>query len=113
MRKTLIAAIIVVAILLAAAIGIIVYMESAPSEQGDETTVPETSTVQPSEEAETEEPVETTEETVGISLPTENPDEVTPEVTFGEEDIVPPVTGDIPTGETEDPDANETPEDIF
>lgn len=93
MRKKLIAAIIVVLLLIAAAVGVIVYMESGP---GDAT-----------------EP-EVTEETVGISLPTEDPDEVTPEDSFGENDVVPPATDGIEyTGETENPDSNETPEDIF
>lgn len=110
MKKKLIAAIVVALILLAAAIGVIVYMEREPSEDPQQTTAPEASTAEPTEESE---PVETTEETVGISLPTEDPDEVTPEVTFGEEDIVPPVTGETTPMETEGPDANETPEDEF
>lgn len=109
MKKKLIAAIVVVLILLAAAIGVIVYMEKEPTEDPQQTTAPEASV----ETTEATDPVETTEETVGISLPTEDPDEVTPEVTFGEEDIVPPVTGETAPAETEGPDANETPEDEF
>lgn len=113
MRKKLITALIVVCILLAAAVGVLVYMESRPSEQPGETTAPAVTETQGV--AETTQPVETTEETVGISLPAENPDEVTPEDTFGEEALVPPVTsgGENVPETTEDPDANETPEDIF
>lgn len=117
MNKKLIAVLIVLAVLLAAAIGVVVYLESSTPEETkpgvqDETvitTAPEESSVEPSEEE-----IETTEETVGISLPTEDPDDVTPEETFGEEDEVPPVTvdPDVPAT-TEDPDANETPEDTF
>ena len=112
MRKKLIAAIIAVLILIAAAVGVIVFMESKPAEQPGETSssdVPATVT----EPAETEPAVETTEETVGLTFPTENPDDVTPEDTFAEEDVVPPVTGDPTIGETEGPDANEGPEDEF
>ena len=115
MRKKLIAAIIAVLLLIAAAVAVIFYMENRPAEQTEETTVP-TSTPVETEPAATEEPTEPTEpteETVGLTFPTENPDDVTPEDTFGEDDEVPPVTGDPTTGETEGPDANETPEDKF
>ena len=113
MRKKLIAAIIVVLILLAAAVGVIVYMEKAPAEAGEETTAPATTVPATSGDETTEAPVETTEETVGLSLPTEDPDDVTPEATFGEEDIMPSVPVETGTGETEGPDANESPEDVF
>lgn len=113
MNKKLIALLIVLAVLLAAAIGVVVYLESDSPEQ----TTPGTeddSVVTTAPEDPTDEVIETTEETVGISLPTEDPNEVSPEETFGEEDEVPPVTvdPDVPAT-TEDPDANETPEDIF
>lgn len=112
MRKTLIAAIIVALVLLAAAIGVIVYMEKVPSEPGKETTAPATSATETTEMP-AESTVETTEETVALSLPTENPEEVTPEVTFGEEEDIPSFPVETGTGETEDPDANLTPEDEF
>ncbi len=93
MRKKLIAAIIAALLLLAVAVGVIVYMER-------DSGVPNGS--------------EPTEETVGLSLPTENPDEVAPEDSFDQEDLVPPVTaGSENSGETESPDDNETPHDYF
>ena len=80
------------AVLLAVAVGVIVYLECDP---GKTTTEP-------------------TEETVGLSLPTENPDEVTPEDSFDADDLVPPATvGSENSGETESPDDNETPHDYF
>jgi hypothetical protein len=115
MRKKLIAAIIAVLLCVAAAVCVIMYMENKPVEQPDETTAPVTTPVE-TEAAGTEattEPTEPTEETVGLTFPTEDPSDVAPEDTFGEDDVVPPVTGDSTTGETEDPDANETPEDEF
>ena len=88
MRKKLIAAIIVLLVLVAAGVGVIVYMETRnPSEQTGvslpATSAPETT------EAETEAPEQSVEATAGISLPTEESDEVTPEVTFGPEDTTP------------------------
>ena len=117
MRKKLIAALIAVCILLAAAVGVLIYMENKPSQQPDDGTEPETTAAvddTSSDPVETTEVIETTEETVGISLPTEDPDTAAPEETFGEEDVLPPATVDpeIPAT-TEDPDANETPEDVF
>ncbi len=102
LKKKLIAVIIALLLLIAAAVGVIVYMES----NGGETTGSESGVTDSKDN-------EATEETVGLSLPTENSDEVAPDVTFGGENIVPPVTSNTDTGETEDPDANETPEDEF
>ena len=66
--------------------------------------------------ADTEAP-ETTEpaqETVGISLPTEDPADAMPEETFGQENEVPDYTMDPDaTAGTEDRESNETPEDVF
>lgn len=106
MRKKLIAAIIVLLCLVAAAVGVIIFMESKPGESsGSENAVTD---------FETQDPVETTEETVGLSLPTEDPGEVAPEDSFDEDAFLPPATGSSGnSGETESPDANETPEDIF
>ena len=121
MRKKLITALVVAAILLAAAVGVIMFLESNPGETptpGVETTAPAGDNTKPSDAAtEPSEPAETTEpveETVGISLPTEDPDDVFPEETFGEEDEVPPITVDpsAPPA-TEDRDSNELPEDEF
>ena len=96
MRKKLIAAIIAVLFMIAAAVGVIVYMERDPGKTGDAGSS------------------ESTEETVGLSLPTEDPSEAAPEDSFGEDDIAPPATaGSENPGQTEDPDSNETPEDIF
>lgn len=99
MRKKLITAIIVVLFLIATAVGTIVYLENKPGES----TIPES----------TGNPVETTEETVGLSLPTENPNDVPPEDSFGDDDAAPAATGSAIPSETEDPDANESPEDEF
>jgi hypothetical protein len=112
MRKKLIVAIIAVLFCIAAAVAVIVYMENRPTELPEETTAPTSAPVE-TETPATEEATEPTEETVGLTFPTENPDDVTPEDTFGEDDVVPPVTGDYTSGETEDPDANEGPEDEF
>lgn len=112
MKKTLIAALIVVSLLLAAAVGVIVYMESRPDTNPVEST-PGTSESIPADtkqEENTTAPEETTEETVGISLPTEDPDEVGPEYTWPENE-----TGTQETAAPGDPDAtwdpdeNETP----
>ncbi len=115
MRKKLIAAIIAVIICIVAAVGVIIYMENRSSEQPTGTTAPATdpARTEGGEAEETTEATEPTEETVGLTFPTEDPEDVTPEDTFGEDDVVPPVTGDPTTGETESPDANETPEDKF
>lgn len=107
MRKKLIAAIVAALILLAAAVGVVIYMETkGAAEPGF--TVPSGTTADVTEAV-----PETTEETVGMTFPTENPDDVTPDDAFTDEDIVPPVTGDAGTGETEDRESNETPEDVF
>lgn len=110
MNKKLIALLIALAVLLAGAIGVVVYLESNSPEEGTPSTEGDTAITTAPEDP-TEEIVETTEETVGISLPTEDPDEVSPEATFGADNEVPAVTvdPDVPAT-TEDPDANETPE---
>jgi cytoskeletal protein RodZ len=119
MRNKLIALIIVLLILVAAAVGAIVYMEGRTSANPTGESTPDTSAAEsaPGTEAPvetTEAPQETVEETVGISLPTENPDEVTPEVTFDPEDTTPAQTVSPDAGQDEDatvdPDENETPQ---
>lgn len=119
MKKSLIAALIVLSLLLAVAIGVVVYMENKSNDDPAESTPaasdtnPDDTQENPSEqESETEDTaVETTEETVGISLPTEDPNEVGPEYTWPENDTEPDETaapGDPDA--TWDPDENETPE---
>ncbi len=112
MRKKLIAAIVVALILLILTVCAAIYLENKSAEIPEQTSPEETSAVDATVEI-TEAPAEPTEETVGMTFPTENPDDVTPEDTFTDENIVPPVTDYSGTGETEDPDANETPEDEF
>lgn len=115
MKKALIAVLIVLSLLLAAAVGVVVYLETRPGEAPDEST-PGTSESTPADTqsaptGETTEPEETTRETVNISLPTENPDEVGPEFTWPENETGPQETaapGDPDA--TWDPDENETPE---
>lgn len=105
MRKKLITALIVVALLLACAIGVLIYFESR---NGD---APASGTEAPADaNVSTEAEIETTEETVGITFETEDPADVYPAETFTDEDLVPPVTidPDVPAT-TEDPDANEMP----
>lgn len=126
MRKTLIALLIVVSLLLAAAVGFLIYMENdndSPETTGPaaETTMPVEVGTEQTDPVETD-PVETTEETLGFSLPTEDPDEVLPEQTFPEQDqpdATEPTEGNAPAEGTEpsvdpdatfDPDENETPE---
>lgn len=112
MKKTLITALIIVSLLLAAAAGVIVYMESRPDATPVEST-PGTSESIPADtqqEENTTASEQPTEETVGISLPTEDPDEVGPEYTWPEDE-----TGTAETAAPGDPDAtwdpdeNETP----
>ena len=114
MKKALISAIIVVALLLAAAAGVVVYMErkngdqpSQPGAVGTESAPAETQQDSQNQENSAQ---ETTEETVGISLPTEDPSEVGPAYTWPEDEegtaeTVAPVDPDA----TYDPDENETP----
>ena len=109
MKKKLIIALCVVALLLAAAVGAVIYLENRGSEE-EPSAVGEPQVTTDA----TDETPEATEETIIISLPTENTEDVLPEETFGEEDLIPPVTGaPQEPGATEDPDSNETPEDIF
>lgn len=109
MRKKLIAAIVVVLILLAAAVGVLIYLENRPGETPDETKPGASETQGVPSENETEKEAE--EVTVGISLPTENPDEVGPDYTWSENDTTPPETAaPAEPGATQDPDENETPE---
>ncbi len=110
MRKKLTAAIIVVCILLAAAVGFLVYMEGKPTETTDPSTTGAETTAPDGATQAQEETTEPTEETLGISLPTEDPAEVGPDMTFPSEEG----TGaTAPSGDpdaTWDPDENETPE---
>ena len=130
MRKFLIAALVVVSILLAAAIGVVVYMEVFASDHlsidtPTETTAPETEVdavvettaedVSETSAEETEATLAVTEEIVPDSMPTEDSADIIPEDTFGQENVaVPGESGneEIPAT-TENPDSNETPEDIF
>lgn len=109
MRKKLITAIIVLMILVIGAVGGIVFMETRdPAEHTGESS-PGVSTPNNAEESHNE----ITEATVGISLPTETPGGVGPEVTFGPEDTPPVQTVDPDMNQddkaTADPDENETP----
>ena len=116
MKKKLIIALIVAVIVLAAAVGAVVYLENKPAADPAVTTTAPTTADNAGTEAATE-PVETTEpteETVIISLPTEDPSDTMPEETFGEENEVPDYTMDPDATEgTEDRESNETPEDVF
>ena len=114
MKKALIAVLIVLSLLLAAAVGVVVYMESRSDDQpsgstpGVSESVPADSQQNPSGQA--TDPEETTEATVGISLPTEDPNDVGPEYTLpldgtGAQETVAPSDPDATT----DPDENETP----
>lgn len=113
MKKKLIVAIVLLSIVLAAAVGAVVYLES--NHQNDPAVTDPSSamdTSAPQEDTtaaqETEAPVE---ETVGISLPTENPDEVGPEYTWPENETGPQETAaPVDPDATWDPDENETPE---
>lgn len=116
MRKKLIAAIVVALISLAAAVAVVFFMENKSpfneiGENGGE------SFVETTDEPKADVTAEPTEETVGISLPTENSDEVTPELTIAPEDFVPAETSDSDETQdpnaTEDPDENATPEIDF
>lgn len=111
MKKKLIVAIVIVCILLAAAVAMLVYLETRQPDAQNETQPGETvSSVETQPSAPETQPQESTEETVGISLPTENPEEVGPPVTFpeeGESEVVttpPDASEHIP-----DEDENETP----
>ena len=114
MKKALISAIIVVALLLAAAAGVVVYMETKNGDQpaqsgpvGSESVPADGQQTPADEENETQ---ETTEETVGISLPTEDPSEVGPEYTWPEdEDGTGETAAPADPDATHDPDENETP----
>lgn len=112
MKKALIAVLIVLSLLLAAAVGVVVYMETRPGDTPDGSTSESTpADTQSAPAGETTGPEETTRETVNISLPTENPDEVGPEFTWPENETGPQETaapGDPDA--TWDPDENETPE---
>ena len=116
MNKKLIVALCVALILLAAAVGTVIYMEGRSAQDDTPATVPMNTTAAAdatagAAEETTEEP---TEETVGISLPAEDPDDVSPEETFTQEDEVTSET-EAPQDpqETEDRESNETPEDEF
>lgn len=107
MKKKLIIALIAALIVLAAAIGVVVYLENDRDVNPGETTAATADTEAP----ETTEPAQ---ETVGISLPTEDPADAMPEETFGQENEVPDYTMDPDaTAGTEDRESNETPEDVF
>lgn len=118
MKKKLIIALIAAAIVLAAAVGAVVYLENKSVVDPAETTAPTTGesvgTEGATDAAETTEATDPTEETIVISLPTEDPSESMPEETFGEENEIPDYTMDPDaTAGTEDRESNETPEDVF
>lgn len=118
MKKKLIIVLIVAAIVLAAAVGAVVYLENKPAADPTETTAPATGesvgTEGATDAAEATEATDPTEETIVVSLPTEDPSESMPEETFGEENEVPDYTMDPDaTAGTEDRESNETPEDVF
>lgn len=117
MKKKLIVALVVALLLLAAAVGIVLYMEIGPKDDpvGSTPAVTDPADVQQPGSSESGDAGETTGEptgeTVGISLPTEDPDEVAPEYTWpedetGSQETAAPVDPDA----TFDPDENETPE---
>ena len=117
MRKTLITALVVFSILLAAAVGVVIYMENRaasdmPTEPSSVTTGESAADTQQTDAKPDEtEPVETTEETLGFSLPTEDPAERAPEQTVSEEEQQ--STATAPSADpdaTFDPDENETPQ---
>lgn len=111
MKKKLIIALIAALIVLAVAIGVVVYFESNAQVDPGETTEATAGETAGTEAQETTEP---TQETVGISLPTEDPADAMPEETFGQENEVPDYTMDPDaTAGTEDRESNETPEDVF
>ena len=114
MKKALITAIVIAALLLAAAVGVLVYLQTGNGDHNGEK-LPAASETTPAENPEgsgddQQEPQQTTEETVGISLPTEDPDEVGPAYTWPEDEegtgeTAAPADPDA----TYDPDENETP----
>ena len=116
MKKTLVAALVVAILLLIAAVGIVIYMETGSADPaGSAPAITEPSDIRESDAADTTAQEETTEEptedTVGISLPTENPDEVAPEYTWPEDDTGSQETAaPVDPTATVDPDENETPE---
>ena len=114
MKKTLIAVLIVLSLLLAAAVGVVVYMETRGADEpegsnpGTTESTPADTQLNPSEQETEAETIP--EPTVGISLPTEDPDEVGPAYTWPEGETGPAETaapGDPDA--TQDPDENETP----
>lgn len=122
MKKKLLFALVALTILLACAVGAIIFLENrpdTPNPEGTEAVLPSNGTEAPEipatdENTEGAENTEVTEAPIEISLPTEDPSDVMPEETFGEEDEVPPVTVDPEATEgTEDRESNETPEDVF
>lgn len=110
MRKKLIAAIIVVCIFLATAIALLVYLENPGREEDPTQTNPGASAGVQSTHEDSQAPTET-EETVGISLPTEGTENLAPEFTWSEDNSIPPETAaPVDPDATFDPDENETPE---
>lgn len=105
MRNKLIAALIVVCILLAAAVGVLLFLEQGgnlPDASNGESTAGQDHTDAPADD---------TEETVGISLPTEGEEERAPEVTWDEEEQVQVETApSVDSEATYDPDENALPE---
>ena len=105
MKRKLIAALIFVSLLLAGAIGVVIYMEhilpamTQQEQPADQTTAaPESQPTQPVP----------SEETVGISLPTENPEDRAPVYDFPEGDETLPEQTVDPEA-TFDPDEDEAP----
>ena len=111
MRKKLIIALIASVLLLAAAIGVAVYLTNQSSEvpAGNQETAASDQTGK--NDVQEEEP---SQETVNISLPTEIAEEAAPEDPFDEDNVVTSVTvaSDVPAT-TEDPESNVLPEDEF
>ena len=102
MQNRFIAVLVVFAVLLAAAVVFVIYMEThseAPAESGIETTAAD------SENPEITQPEE---ETTNFSMPTEDSDEILPMETVSEADEIPAVTADPDaTQETESREDNE------
>ena len=119
MKKKLIAALVVAIFLLIAAVGVVLYMELG-NHAGPSGSTPAASESVPADTAKSDtgetdgsenNSEKSEEETVGISLPTENPEEVGPAYTWPEDDTGSAETAaPVDPDATFDPDENETPE---
>jgi len=113
MKKKLTVALIVLSLLLAAVIGVVVYMETGRMPAGSASTQgPSDGTDAAPEQTDAPAATETTEETVGYSLPTEAPEEQAPVYDFPEEDQTLPEETVDPQA-TQDPDEDVTPVETF